>query len=146
MLRSTTECTCCRDLQCFPSPHGRLTFCSVVCRAAVLQSWKAQWPSHRAPSVGTQLAECAPMLKSSHRRMGDGKMADALASTLACTTAADALVNYRLYVQQRLKTSHRPHGRLKFGSLFAGRRCLCRFWHGHNNVFHDLRESSFLCE
>jgi len=34
-------------------------------------------------------------------------MADTLASTLACTTVADALVTYRMYVQQRLKTSHR---------------------------------------
>ena len=63
----------------------------VVCRAAVSMLGEAQWPSQRAPSVGTQLAECAFVLKSSHRRMGDGKMADALASTLACTTAADEI-------------------------------------------------------
>ena len=39
------------------------------------------------------------MLKISHSP--DGKAADALALTLACTTAANALVNYRLYVPQR---------------------------------------------
>jgi hypothetical protein len=39
----------------------------------------------------------------------DGKIADALASTLAYTTAADAPVNYRLvYMPQRLKISHHP--------------------------------------
>ena len=101
-----------------------------------LLSMEAQWPSHRAPSVETQLM-CALMFKSSHRPDGkclvdmsvsilifddgcyldppvwstchlrlknqkfpspDGKGADALASTLACTTATDASVNYRMYV------------------------------------------------
>jgi hypothetical protein len=38
-----------------------------------------------------------------------------------------------------------PPGRLKFCSLFAGRRCLGQFWHGHDNVFLDLREYSCLC-
>jgi hypothetical protein len=37
--------------------------------------------------------------KSSHRP--DGKIADTLTSTHACTTAADALVKYRMYVPQR---------------------------------------------
>jgi len=46
-------------LQKFPSPLcGRLTLL-VVCRAVVSMSLVAQWPSHRLPSVGTQLAECA---------------------------------------------------------------------------------------
>jgi hypothetical protein len=44
----------------------------------------------------------AQIFKTSHRPDGpDGKIADELASTLACTTAADALVNYSLmYVPQ----------------------------------------------
>ncbi len=50
------------------------------------------------------------MFKSSHRP--DGKIADKLASTLTCTTAADAPVNYSKYVPQRPSTSygatHRP--------------------------------------
>jgi len=47
-----------------------------------------------------QWVRAAETLKTSHRP--DGKIADALASTLACTTAADALVNYSLpYVPQR---------------------------------------------
>ena len=37
--------------------------------------------------------------QTSHRP--DGKMADVLASTLARTTATDALVNYRMCVPQR---------------------------------------------
>ena len=49
--------------------------------------------------------------KSSHRP--DGKIADVVASTHDCTTAADAPVNYRMYVQQRtLKSSHRPDGKM----------------------------------
>ena len=58
---------------------------------------------------------CVITLKSSHRP--DGKMADALASTLACTTAADALVNYSamftdVYVLQRSEISHCPNGKI----------------------------------
>jgi hypothetical protein len=44
-----------------------------------------------------------------------------------------------------LKSSHCPNGRLTFCSLFAGRRCLRLFRHGHDNVFLDLREYSLLC-
>jgi hypothetical protein len=48
--------------------------------------------------------------KSSHRP--DGKMADVLAPTHACTTA-NASVNYRGCVPQRpWKTSHRPDGKV----------------------------------
>jgi hypothetical protein len=35
----------------------------VVCRAAVSMSGEAQWPSHRATSVGTQLTLCALMFE-----------------------------------------------------------------------------------
>jgi hypothetical protein len=42
---------------------------------------------------------CVLTLKSSHRP--DRKLADALAFVLACTTANDALVNYRGCVLQR---------------------------------------------
>ena len=49
----------------------------------------------------------AHMFKSSH--CPDGKIADVLASTHFCTTAADALVNYRMYVPQRyLENSPSP--------------------------------------
>ena len=76
-----------------------------------------------------------------------GKITDVLASTLFRTTAADALVNYSLMylLQETLNISHRPHGRLTFCLLFAGRRCLRRFRHGHDNVLLDLREYSLLC-
>jgi hypothetical protein len=48
------------------------------------------------------------MLKSSHCL--DGKIADALALSLTCATATDALVNHRGYaIAEDLKTSHRPH-------------------------------------
>ena len=51
----------------------------------------------RATSLATQLLMCVLVLKTSHRP--DGKMADVLASTPA--SAADAPVNYRMYVPQR---------------------------------------------
>ena len=95
-LRSTTASTCHRDLQNFPSPPWETHILLVVCRAAVSLSREAQWLSRRAPSVGTQLHMCTLMLKSSH--LPDWKMADVLASTLARTTAADAPVNYSVYV------------------------------------------------
>ena len=74
-------------------------FCSCASRVVVslLLSMEAQWPSHRAPSVETQLM-CALMFKSSHRP--DGRNADVLGPTHACTTT-NALVNYRMYVPQR---------------------------------------------
>jgi hypothetical protein len=51
------------------------------------------------------------MFKSSHGP--DGNTADVLASTHACTTAADTLVNYSLmYVPQRPVISHRPDGKI----------------------------------
>ena len=42
---------------------------------------------------------CVITLKSSHRP--DGKIADVLALTHACTTVADGPINYSLYVLQR---------------------------------------------
>ena len=54
--------------------------------------------------------------QTSHRP--DGKIADGLASILACTFAADPPVNYRGYVLQRPETapspksSHRPDGKV----------------------------------
>ena len=42
---------------------------------------------------------CVLMFKRAH--VPDGEIADALASTPASTTAADAPVNYSLYVPQR---------------------------------------------
>ena len=52
----------------------------------------------RLTLLSTTVCTCRRDLKISHRL--DGKIADALASTLTCTTAADALVNYRWYVPQ----------------------------------------------
>ena len=57
-LRSSTECTCRRDLQLSHRPHvmWETHLLLVVCRVAVSMSFTAQWLSHCAPSVGTQLA------------------------------------------------------------------------------------------
>ena len=83
----------------FPSPRWDFhIFCACACRVAVSLSTAARLPSHRAPSLATQL-ECVLTLKISHRP--DGKNVDALASTLACTTANDASVNYSGCVLKR---------------------------------------------
>ena len=56
-----------------------------------------------------------------------------------------------LFYQGRVRSGHacessrRPHGRLMFCSLFAGRRCLRLFRHCHDNVFLDHRQHSLLC-
>jgi hypothetical protein len=49
-----------------PSSRWETHVLLVVCRAAVSGSRVAQWPSHHAPSVGTQLLMCLLLLKSSH--------------------------------------------------------------------------------
>jgi hypothetical protein len=45
-------------------------FAFCACRVVVSMSRVAQWPSHHAPSVGTQLAWCTLMFESSHRPHG----------------------------------------------------------------------------
>ena len=115
-------------------------------KVEVSMSRVAQWPSHRVPSVGTQLFMCVLMLQNSHGP--DGKIADELASTHDCTTAADAPVNYRMYVPQRtLKTSHRPDGIFTcFALLLAGRRCAHRRrWHGELLIVHHHGQHGSNC-
>jgi hypothetical protein len=133
------------------------------------------WPTLRSTTVGT----CRRDLKLSHRP--DGKIADVLATTHACTTAANTPANYRMYVPQRpsmfpiapmgklltrarpdsrlhkcersgqlqwvratetLEISHPTHGRLIFCSLFAGRWCLCLWWHSDHLIVHHQWERS----
>ena len=88
---------------------------------------------------------CACMFESSHRP--DGKIADALASTLACTTAADALVNYTVGTCRRdLEFSHRPDGIFTcFALVFAGRRCLCPGWLGDLLIVHHHGQHGSIC-
>jgi hypothetical protein len=57
-------------VQKLPSPPWETHVLLVVCRVAVSLSGVAQWPSHRATSLATQL--CAHTLKRSHRP--DGKI------------------------------------------------------------------------
>ena len=47
--------------------------------------------------------------------------------------------------QPCLRISHRPHGRLTCCLLLAGRWCLRQIWHGHDNVFLDHRQHSWIC-
>jgi hypothetical protein len=84
--------------QNFPSPPWETHVCLVVCRVAVLLSLPAQSQSSTPKCIPIKLPMCALMLNSSHRP--DGKMADVLTPTHACTTA-NTWVNYRWYVPQR---------------------------------------------
>ena len=43
------------------------------------------------------------------------------------------------------KCSHRPHGRLTFCSLFAGRWCQSRWWHSVNRELPHLLQHSCAC-
>ena len=126
-----------------PLPRGFSMFCSCAFRAAVSLLIKAQRPSHRPQSLAIQLHMCVLTLKISHSP--NGKIADALASTLACTTAADASVNSEVSAPQRLENFPSPYGRLTFGSLFAGRRCPCRGWHSVHLIVHHQWEHSCQC-
>ena len=47
-------------------------------------------------------------------------------------------------VTETLNKPHRPNGRLTFCLLFAGRRCLCQWWHSVNRELPDLLQLS-LC-
>ena len=84
-------------------------------------------------------------LRTSHRP--DGKIADELASTHDCTTAADASVNYRGCVLQRpckipivpMRFSHV----LRF--VLAGRWCRCPEWLGDLLIVHHHWQHSFFC-
>ena len=87
---------------------------------------------------------CVLTLQISHRP--DRKIADVLASTLACTTTADASVNYRMQVPQILENFSSPHGRLTFCSLLAGRWCRCRVWLISDHlIVHHQWEHSWPC-
>ena len=129
------SCTCQPRLQTSYRHDGIFT-CFAHCRAAVslfrVLFRMAQWPSHCAPSLGTQLHMCALTLKSSH--CPDGKNADTLASILACKTAADALVNYSMCVPQRpSKLPIAPMGKclltcpFRFSSLMTGAASIYQF-------------------
>jgi hypothetical protein len=77
----------------------------------------------------------------SHRP--DGRFADALAFTLAWQLWPTLLSTTVCTCHRDLEISHRPHGRLTFCSLFAGRRCLGRAgWHSDHLIVHDQWEHS----
>ena len=64
----------------------------------------------------------------------------------SCTISGNTAVSVRARARAlMIKSSHCPDGRLMFCSLFAGRRCLRLFRHGHDNVFLDHRQHSLLC-
>jgi hypothetical protein len=76
-----------------------------------------------------------------------GKSADALASTLACTTAADASVNYSKYVPQRPQNFPLPRWdfHIWLALVLAGWRCLRPGWYGDFVIMHHQWKQSFHC-
>jgi hypothetical protein len=133
-LRSTTGCACHRDLAKFPSPpHGKM----------------ADMPkSTLIFHFGRYLVLIRDLyVPATPANFQFEEFADVLASTHACTTAANAPVDYSLYVLQRPEVFPSPpwETHVLLLSLFAGGRCPCPVWHGHDNVFLDLREYSYKC-
>jgi len=61
-----------------PSPRWETHVLLVVFRAAVSGSRVAQWPSHHAPSVGTQLSRCLLCSKVPIAPLGDSRFAPCL--------------------------------------------------------------------
>ena len=93
--------------------------------------------------TGNSANSVRAQLKTSHRP--DGKIADALAPTHACTTA-NASVNYRMYVLQRpCKLPIAPMGTFTClcSLVLAGRRCRCFGWHGELLIVHHHWQHSY---
>jgi hypothetical protein len=134
----------CNRLQNFPSPQWETHVLLVVCRAAVSMSGLAQCPSHRAPSVGTQLQMCARSCSKFHIAPM-GKLLTCLPRlTLAQLRTLRSTIQM-VRATETLKSSHRPNGRLTFCSLFAGRWCPCLGWLSVNRELPDLLQHSTHC-
>jgi len=148
-------------------PHGKLTFCSLFAgRWCLCQWWHSVNRELRDLIVQNQWQCARSSSKVPNALMGNSPFARCLqgggvyvnggtVSIVNSEIYLNAAQNVRArvrnspsprlavaYVRQRPKVSQCPHGRLMFCLLFAGRRCLCLFWHGHDNVFLDPREYS----
>ena len=90
---------CVLTLKSSHRPHGRLMFCSFLQGGGVFVYSGTVTMTSCSITGNTAFVSVRAHVETSHRP--DGKMADVLASTLARTTATDALVNYSRYVPQR---------------------------------------------
>ena len=125
----------------------------VICREAVsLSGVAAQWPSHRATSVGTM---CALTLNSSHRPdgiftqflhlclQGGGVIIYSGTVTLSsCTITGNTAHWVRAHAQKFPSPQWETHVLL----VVAGRRCLCPEWHSVHRELPDLLQHSWRCE
>ncbi len=68
-----------------------------------------------------------------------------VSSGTATITSSSIYGNTAYYVRAHVQKFPSPLWETHVCLLFAGRRCLRRVRHGHDNVFLDLREYSFLC-
>jgi hypothetical protein len=126
-------------------PYGKLTFCSLLAGRWCRSLWRHsdhlivhhQWEHSYICACSCSKFPIAPM----------GKSADALASTLACTTAADASVNYSKYVPQRPQNFPLPRWdfHIWLALVLAGWRCLRPGWYGDFVIMHHQWKQSFHC-
>jgi hypothetical protein len=126
-------------------------FHAFVRRAAVSSSIWAQWPSHRAQSVGTQLHLCAGLCSnvsitlvrySRFARELQGGGVNVQGGTVAvssCTISG----NTATYVRAHVQKFPLPMGDLTFYSLSAGWRCQRRRWHSGGLIVHHQWEHSY---
>jgi hypothetical protein len=120
-------------------PMGKLL--TRLPQLTLAQLWLMLWST-------IQIVHAAETFNVSHR--SDGKIADMLASTLACATV-NALVNYTEGACHRdLIISRCPHGRLTcFANVsrlvLTGRWCRCHWRHCGHLIVHHQWEYSWLC-
>ena len=115
-LRSTTAGTCHRDLAISHRPDGNF-----ICFALVLAGRRCVH------------LQCHSELLIVHHHEQHSSIS--LRSNTECTCRRD------------FKTSHRPDGIFTCLRLLvlAGRRCLCREWHGELLIVHHYRQQRCLC-
>ena len=135
--RSTTACTCRRDLQCFPSPR---------------------WEEYRRACFDSRLHNCesrfgqlqdvreAETLKTSHRPDGIFTCFGLVLAGWRCLHPwwhGDLVILHHHWQHSYICACSRSKfpidGKLTFCSLFAGRRCLCRLsksWHSNHIIVH----------
>jgi len=117
-LWSTTVGTCRRDLEFPHRPKGKLKFCSLLAGR-----WCLCQGRHSGHLIVHHQWEHSSRCARSYSKVPNASM--------TCSRLDSRLHNCERFGQlqwvratETLKIYHRPHGRLMFCSLFAGRRCL----------------------
>ncbi len=118
--------TCQPRLQTSHRPDGRLTFCLLFAgRRCQRPGWHSV--NRELPDLLQHRFRCARRSCSKVPIAPMGKLLTCLPRlTLAQLRTLRSTSGGACH--RDLESSHRPHGRLTFCTLFAGRRCLCQRW------------------